>query len=159
MFVETSARIIIARPIEDTFKLATDMSQFNRYFTGWGPVPGNKRVEIIDAGAPKPGSRRRVINNDGSALLEEIHQFKAPSIHRYRIVSGLPAPLGLLTKYGDAVWYFETHKSGTSITWRYKFKLVNAAALPAAAAIVKLPFQQAMRRCLKNMQKELEKNA
>lgn len=156
MFVRTSANVVVAKPIEEVFDLATNMEEFHKVFTGWGPISGNARVEQLDKGRPRPGSRRRVIGKDGSVILEEIHQFTRPAAHRYRIVSGLPQPLGMLVNYGDAAWRFKAITGGTSITWDYKFKVKNVAAIPATSAIIKIPFQRAMQRCLNNIRTELE---
>ena len=93
MFVNTSANVIVDRPAAEVFDFATDMENFHKVFTGWGPIPGNKSVEQLDRGKPKPGSRRRILNTDGSVVLEEIHQFSRPTAHRYRIIGGLPLPL------------------------------------------------------------------
>ena len=157
MFVNTSANVIVDRPAAEVFDFATDMENFHKVFTGWGPIPGNKSVEQLDRGKPKPGSRRRILNTDGSVVLEEIHQFSRPTAHRYRIIGGLPLPLRALVNYADAAWYFKQVDGGTSITWEYKFKLINIAALPATIAIVKIPFQRAMQRCLNNVRIEIEK--
>lgn len=156
MFVSTKVNVVVAKPIEETFDRATNMAEFNTIFTGWGPISGNLRAEQLDKGRPKPGSRRRMIHKDGSATLEEIHQFSRPNTHRYRVVSGLPKTLGMLVDYGEAVWRFKSINGGTSVTWEYKFKVKNIAVVPGTTAMVKLPYHRAMQRCLNNLRNELE---
>ena len=156
MHVSTSANVVIARPIVEVFDAATDMTQFHKFFTGWGPIAGNERVELLDGDRLRAGTRRRVFNRDGTILLEEVRHYSRPRKHTYRIIAGLPWPLAALVKHGDANWVFRDLAESTSVTWQYKFRLRNPALFPAAASMVKLPMRAAMQRCLDNLRQTLE---
>jgi hypothetical protein len=151
MQVQTRATVTVAAPADKAFRLATDLSEFHRYFKGSGPIPAVLKVEWHPGAQPVPGARRDVHNSDGSVIVEELIELAPPARHRYRLVSGFKPPFSFLVEYAEGDWRFTPAGTGTRIDWHYAFKLRSPLALPVVAPIVHVFFRRAMQDCLEAM--------
>lgn len=134
------------------FAEATSLEGLPKTFTGFGPIPGVLRAEVVGGGELKEGATRRVYNSDGSAIDEVIEALRAPERHAYRLVRGFKPPFNLLVREALSDWRFSPSAKGTRLEWSYTFTLTSPLAFPVTAPLVKVFFAQAMRRCVKNIE-------
>jgi hypothetical protein len=156
MQVHASARIEIKCNVSEVFDYATAPTTLAKVFLGYGAIPAITRAEMVDGVLPVRGAKRLVVNSDGSQLTEEILVFERPRRHSYRIVSGLRVPFSLLIRSGDGDWRFLEKANGTEVCWDYAFELTNVLAWPAAAALMRFQFAQAMQGALNRVRTHVE---
>ncbi len=145
-------RKIRASP-EAVYALSLDAQGFPAVFTGFGPIPGLRRITLH--APPAVGSTRELEDNDGLVLKERITALEPGRRHAYTL-SGLHPPLAWLAREGRADWTFAPVAAGTQVVWTYVFELTSALAWPVAWPLLQGCMRGAMRRCLDNMARTLE---
>lgn len=155
MKIQTHASVTVPAGAERAFALVTDLMHFHEYFKGSGPVPAVLRVEWQPGNGPVPGGLRNVHNSDGSVIVEELLELKAPRKHVYRLISGFKPPFSLLVTSAKGDWTLTPEGAGTRIEWLYEFELSSPFAWPMTLPIVKIFFRQAMQNCLNAMRDRL----
>ncbi|MGH8123588.1 MAG: SRPBCC family protein [Rudaea sp.] len=148
-----SERIIKATP-EAVFALSLDPQRFPQVFTGFGPIPGLRRITLLDSPAAVGGTRE-LEDNGGLLLSERITALDPPRLHAYTLC-GLHPPLAWLARAGHAQWTFAPVAAGTHVEWTYDFELTSPMALPLAWPLLQVFMRGAMRRCLDAMARVLE---
>ena len=145
-------RKIRASP-EAVYALSLDAQRFPTVFTGFGPIPGLRRITLH---APLAiGSTRELEDNDGLVLNERITALDPGRRHAYTL-SGLHPPLAWLVRTGLADWRFAPVAEGTQVVWTYDFELTSPLAWPLAWPLLNNCMRGAMRRCLDAMSHTLE---
>jgi ribosome-associated toxin RatA of RatAB toxin-antitoxin module len=135
------------------YALSLDVQRFPGFFTGFGPIPGLRRVTLH---APLAvGSTRELEDNDGLLLNERITALEPGSRHAYTL-SGLHPPLAWLVRSGHAEWTFAPLPEGTQVVWTYDFELTSPLAWPIASPLLHVCMRGAMQRCLDAISRALE---
>ena len=145
-------RTIRASP-EAVYALSLDAQRFPDMFTGFGPIPGLRRVTLH--APPAIGSTRELEDNDGLVLNERITALDPGRRHAYTL-SGLHPPLAWLVRTGRADWRFAPVAEGTQAVWTYDFELTSPLAWPLAWPLLRIFMRGAMQRCLDAMARALE---
>jgi len=145
-------RTIRAAP-EAVYALSLDAQRFPTVFTGFGPIPGLRKITLH--APPAVGSTRELEDNDGLVLNERITALDPGRRHAYTL-SGLHPPLAWLARTGNADWTFAPVADGTQIVWTYDFELTSPLAWPIAWPLLQGFMRGAMQRCLDAMARELE---
>jgi uncharacterized protein YndB with AHSA1/START domain len=146
-------RTIRASP-EAVYALSLDAQRFPGFFTGFGPIPGLRRV-TLHAPPPAVGSTRELEDNDGLVMNERITALDPGRRHAYTL-SGLHPPLAWLVRTGLADWTFASVTEGTQVVWTYDFELTSPLAWPIAWPLLHGFMRGAMQRCLEAMARALE---
>lgn len=144
------ARTWPCRP-EHAFALACDAARFPAFFTGFGPIPAVRGVDVD--GPLRVGTRRRVRNADGSVLDEVLTEFDPPHRHAYRL-SGFRPPFAWLVRHGHATWTFAASPNGTDVEWIYRFASTHAWLAPPTRLLLRF-MTAAMARCLDAMARDV----
>lgn len=152
MHVHLSVSQWLPAPREACFALSLDASRFPDCFTGFGPIPGVRRIS--GGQPPAVGGIRILENSDGSVLRECVTALQPPQRHAYTL-EGLRPPLAWLARSGHAEWSFEPIDGGTQVVWQYTFTLTGWPAWPVAAPLLHVFMRTAMRRCLSAMARAL----
>jgi hypothetical protein len=122
-------------------------------FEGFGPIPGIRSATYVTHGPVGVGSRRRVLNTDGSEHSEEITHFEAPRRHNSRIFDIRP-PFALIVRFLEDDWIFEDSGDRTRIQREFR---IDARPLALPIAVLLLPLlRRAVRRDLDNIRRALE---
>ena len=145
-------RTIRASP-EAVYALSIDAQRFPTVFTGFGPIPGLRRI-TLDA-PPAVGGIRKLEDNDGLVLNERITALDHGSRHAYTL-SGLHPPLAWLVRTGHANWTFAPLTEGSQVVWTYDFELTSPLLWPLAWPLLRGFMHGAMQRCLDAMARALE---
>lgn len=145
-------RTIRAAP-EAAYALSLDALRFPTVFTGFGPIPGLRKITLH--APPAVGSTRELEDNDGLVLNERITALDPGRRHAYTL-SGLHPPLAWLARAGHANWTFTPVADGTQVVWTYDFELTSPLAWPVAWPLLKGFMRGAMQRCLDAMARTLE---
>lgn len=85
-----ATRLVTAEPPEAVFDRIADLAQWPT-FTGWGPMPGITRAELVEGSEVAAGARVRVTNTDGSVHHERFEVFERGRRLRIRMELGPPA--------------------------------------------------------------------
>lgn len=128
------------------FDLANSVDDAPRVFTGWGPVPGTARTEVLGDGPLDVGVRRRVYFVDGSQIEETILEYTRGSAWSYTL-SGIEKPFSLLVREGRVRWTLKQDGPRVCVTWTCAFELRSVLAWPIASVLM-LFFTRMMRRVL-----------
>ena len=145
-------RTIRASP-EGVYALSVDAQRFPSFFTGFGPIPGLRRVTLL---APLAvGSARELEDNGGLVMNERITALDPGRRHAYTL-SGLHPPLAWLVRTGHADWAFAAAPGGTRVVWTYDFELTSPLAWPLAWPLLHGFMRSTMQRCLDAMARALE---
>ncbi|MEP6941166.1 MAG: SRPBCC family protein [Rudaea sp.] len=153
MNVLLHARRSIAASPEAVYALSLDCERFPALFTGFGPIPGLRRISLH--GPLAVGATRDVEDNAGLVLRERIDALEPGLRHAYTL-SGLHPPLAWLAREGRADWRFVAANAGTRVDWSYDFALTTPLAWPLAAPLLRIFMRGAMQRCLDAMARSLE---
>jgi hypothetical protein len=145
-------RTIRASP-EAVYALALDAQRFPAMFTGFGPIPGLRRITLH--APPVVGSTRELEDNGGLVMNERITALDPGRRHAYTL-SGLHPPLAWLVRTGQADWTFMSVAEGTQVVWTYDFELTSPLAWPIAWPLLQGFMRGAMQRCLDAMARALE---
>jgi hypothetical protein len=148
------AEVHVPKPPEAVFDFATACETFPRILLPLGPVPGIAKAEMLGAGAPRAGARRRIGMTDGSTIDEEILAFDRPGLHRYRWLNRPAPPFSWLVRGGEAEWTFAPSQGGTRIVWTYAFELTTPLVAPLGAAVIAV-FRRWMMRGLEGVRSAL----
>lgn len=136
--VSTSASVVVPRPREQVFAVATDSTNAARTLRSRGPFAGISKVEMHEGQTLSTGARRRIYMTDGTVLEEVILDYDPPTRHRYGWAGGAKFPFSLLVRSGTGNWEFTEVEGGTQIVWSYTFELTSPLAYPLALPIVRL---------------------
>lgn len=136
--ITTSASVLVPRPRDEVFAVATDSTNAARTLRSRGPFAGVTKVELHEGHEHAAGAKRRVWMTDGSVLEEVILDFNPPRRHRYGWEGGAKFPFSLLVQSGTGTWDFSEHEGGTRIVWSYTFGLTSRLAYPFAIPIALL---------------------
>jgi hypothetical protein len=153
MNVLLRAERTIRASAEVVYALSLDAQRFPAMFTGFGPIPGLRRVTLH--ASPAVGSTRELEDNDGLVLNERITALDPGRRHAYTL-SGLHPPLAWLARSGHANWTFASAAEGTQVVWTYDFELTSPLAWPIAWPLLRGFMRGAMQRCLDAMARALE---
>jgi len=145
-------RTIHAAP-EAVYALSLDAERFPALFTGFGPIPGLRKIVLN--GPLAVGATRDLEDNAGVVLKERIDALEPGRRHAYTL-SGLQPPLAWLARAGHADWHFVPSNEGTRVVWTYDFELTSPLVLPLAWPLLQGFMRTAMLRCLDAMARELE---
>ena len=148
-------RIIAAAP-ETVYALAIDAQRFPAVFTGYGPIPGLRRITLH--GALAVGTKRDVEDNAGVVMLERIDALEPGRRHAYTL-SGLRPPFAWLVRVGHADWTFAPAGDGTHVVFAYEFELTTPLGWPLASLLLHVFMRGAMQRCLDCMARVLENSS
>ena len=154
-FVETHVDVLIPCSRGDAFALMSNLEQFPKFFTGFGPIPKVVSCELVTPLPVRVGSKRLISNGDGSVLEEIVEIHEEDKEQRYRIEKGFVPPFSILISAAVGHWTFVSEGEHTRVGWTYRFELSSVLAIPIAGVIVHFLFKRAMARCLSNMQKAL----
>ncbi|MEM7136003.1 MAG: SRPBCC family protein [Myxococcota bacterium] len=135
MEIKTTVETTIRTPREDFFDLAVSNDALPRLFHSYGPLAGVAKAEMLEGRAVEEGATRRVTMTDGMVMDEMIVELRRPSVHRYRWLSALHAPLSWLVSGCEALWVFTDVPGGTHLNYSYTFRLTSALAYPFAKPI------------------------
>lgn len=94
-------------------------------FTGWGPLPGIARAELLELADAKVGTRFGVTNTDKSTHEETVIEY-VPQQRLVMRIDNFSAPLGNLADYFVESWRFEAHASLTEIERTFELVPKNA---------------------------------
>ncbi len=130
------------------FDLMVDAAGFPACFDGFGLIPAIRSIRLAEPLAV--GVIRHIHNADNSVLSERVTVVDKPHRHAY-ILSGFQAPFSWLVRKGEADWRLSEKPGGTEVSWTYQFTLTSALVFPICFLLLKFFMQQAMRRCLANM--------
>ena len=155
MIVKTDVAVEIAAPRKVVFEFATDPKNFPKFFGGAGPIPAVTKIENTNGEETRAGTIRRITSADGAEMMEEMIEFDPPEHQRYRLKSGIKAPLSFLVKSGGGEWDFLKTKRGTMVIWRFHFELTSPLVYPIGALLVRVFFKKAMMNCLKGMREAI----
>lgn len=86
---EFSTVLETAHP-EKVFDGVADLANWSS-FTGWGPMPGIVKAELVEGQRVEAGARVRVTNTDGSVHHERFEEFERGRRLRIRMELGPPA--------------------------------------------------------------------
>lgn len=136
--ISASASVLIPRPREEVFAVATDSTNAAELLRSRGPFAGISKVELYEGQTLAKGARRRIIMTDGTVLDEVILDYDPLVRHRYGWVGGAKFPFSLLVRSGTGNWDFSEEEGGTRIVWTYTFGLTSPLAYPLAIPIVRL---------------------
>lgn len=155
MSIDVRASVRIARPRAEVFAAAAGKTEnLVRYFTGYAPlIPGIAAASLRGADAPGPGVLRDVKLSDGTAIVERITAFDAPSLHAYDMAE-MNTLQRLLCTNMESRWRFEDDGDGTRVTWDYRILPRSALHVPLAWLTGRL-FERAMQRCLDALARDL----
>lgn len=155
MDLTTTATERIAAAREVVFDFVTAPEAVGKTFTGYGPIPGAERSEVVTEGGMRVGAIRHVHNRDGSVIEEEIVALERPARQAYRLVRGFRPPASWLVRGARGDWQLDADGDGTHITWTFTFELRSALAWPFAA-LMRRSFRKAMQVCLANTRRMIE---
>ena len=130
------------------FDLMVDAAGFPACFDGYGLIPAIRSIRLAEPLAV--GVVRHIYNADNSVLNERVTVVDKPHRHAY-ILSGFQAPFSWLVRQGEADWRLIEKAGGTKVSWTYEFTLKSALVFPLCFLLLKFFMQQAMQRCLANM--------
>ncbi|NNE19618.1 MAG: SRPBCC family protein [Myxococcales bacterium] len=136
--ISTSVSVLVPRPREEVFAVATDSTNAPRTIRSRGPFAGIASVELHEGHTLATGAKRTISMTDGSVLEEVILDYDPPHRHRYGWTGGAKFPFSLLVKSGTGNWEFTEAEGGTRIVWSYTFGLTSPIAYPLAVPIVRL---------------------
>lgn len=119
--ISTSASVLIPRPREEVFEVATDSTNAADLLRSRGPFAGISKVELYEGQTLTKGARRRITMTDGAVLEEVILDYEPPVRHRYGWTGGAQFPFSLLVRSGTGNWDFTEEEGGTRIVWTYTF--------------------------------------
>lgn len=145
--VEVVCERVVAATAEQTFALALDTQAFPALFQGYGLVPAVTRVERLDDGPLRVGSRRRVESADGNSIEETVLELDPPRRHRYG-VSGFAAPFDWWVARAEADWRWSAHGEGVRVSWQYRFVTRGPLSRLIVGIVARRFFLPAMRQCL-----------
>ena len=146
----------IAASAEAVYALAIDAQRFPAVFTGYGPIPGLRRITLH--AAPAVGTTRDVEDNAGVVMHERIDALEPARRHAYTL-SGLKPPFAWLVRVGHADWTFAPAGDATDVVFSYDFELTSTLAWPLAAPLLRVFMRGAMQRCLDGMARVLQSGA
>lgn len=155
MSIDVSASVAVARPRAEVFAAAAGKTEnLVRYFTGYAPlIPGIVAASLRGADAPGPGVLRDVRLSDGTAIVERITAFDAPSLHAYDMAE-MNTLQRLLCTNMESRWRFEDDGGGTRVVWDYRIVPRSVLHTPLAWLTGRL-FERAMQRCLDALARDL----
>lgn len=137
----------VAATAEQSFALALDTEAFPALFRGYGLIPAVTRVERLDEGPLRVGSRRRVESADGNSLEETVLELDPPRRHRYG-VSGFAAPFDWWVARAEADWQWTRQDEGVRIRWQYRFITRGPLSRLIVGIVARRFFRPAMQQCL-----------
>lgn len=147
----------IAASAEAVYALAIDAQRFPAVFTGFGPIPGLRRITLH--AEPAVGTTRDVEDNAGVVMHERIDALEPARRHAYTL-SGLKPPFAWLVRVGHADWTFApAGNAATDVVFSYNFELTSPVAWPLASPLLHVFMHGAMQRCLDGMARALESGA
>jgi hypothetical protein len=152
MRIGFTVRASFATTIERLFDFTKDAANFVS-FTGFGIVPGIKEASYITPGPPALGARRRIVKTDGTEHIEEIIVFEQPARHSSRI-TGLKPPFSWLVTSGEDDWRFAAERGGTAVERDFSFELTTPLAWIAAFPLLQIFMREAVRRDLREIQRQ-----
>lgn len=144
----TAHRFIPAEPA-GVFDYTNDAKNFVS-FVGFGIVPGIREARYETEGEPRLGSRRRVMNTDGTEHIEEIVAFERPTLHVSRI-TGLSAPLSWLVRWAEDAWRFVPGDTGTRVDRTFTVELTSPLWSVVAFPLMHIFMRTAVNRDLRNV--------
>ena len=153
MNIRLRAQRRIAASADAVYALAIDAQRFPAVFTGYGPIPGLRRITLH--GDPAVGTTRDVEDNAGVVMRERIDALEPGRRHAYTL-SGLKPPFAWLVRVGHADWTFAPAGNATDVAFGYEFELTSPLAWPLAAPLLRVFMRGAMQRCLDGMARALE---
>lgn len=155
MSIDVRASVRIARPRAEVFAAAAGKTEnLVRYFSGYAPlIPGIAAASLRGAASPGPGVLRDVKLSDGTAIVERITAFDAPSLHAYDMAE-MNTLQRLLCTNMESRWRFEDDGDGTRVTWDYRILPRSVLHVPLAWVTGRL-FERAMQRCLDALARDL----
>ena len=136
MNISTSASVLIPRPREEVFAVATDSTNAPRTLRSRGPFAGIRKIEMHEGQTLATGARRKILMTDGTVLEEVVLDYDPPVRHRYGWTGGAKLPFSLLVQSGTGNWEFTEVEAGTRVVWSYIFELTSPLAYPLAVPIV-----------------------
>jgi len=143
----------IAASAEAAYALAIDAQRFPAVFTGYGPIPGLRRITLH--GEPAVGTTRDVEDKAGVVMHERIDALEPGRRHAYTL-SALKPPFAWLVRVGHADWTFTPAGNASDVVFSYAFELTSILAWPLAAPLLHVFMRGAMQRCLDGMARVLE---
>ena len=152
MIIELDTECLMRATPEAAYALSLNSERFPALFTGYGPIPGLRRITPHAPSAV--GATRDVEDLAGVVMQERIDALEPGRRHAYTL-SGFKPPLSWLARTGKADWHFLPHADGTRVTWRYTFELTSPLAAPLAVPLLRVFMRGAMQRCLEAMAREL----
>jgi hypothetical protein len=152
MQIDCHAQQTIPCSAQAVFDLMVDSKRFPATFTGYGPIPAIRSIEI--AGPLTNGTLRRIHNADGSILIEQVTTIEPPIRHAYTL-TGFSLPFSMLVTRGDADWSVAESAAKSKVEWRYTFTLTTPLVYPLCAFVIGFFMRRAMQRCLDNMARVL----
>jgi Polyketide cyclase / dehydrase and lipid transport len=153
MNIDLRAQRRIAASTEAVYALSLDAQRFPAVFTGFGPIPGLRRITL--GAQPAVGTTRDVEDNAGIVMHERIDALEPGRRHAYTL-SGMQPPFAWLVRVGHADWTFTPVGDATDVVFAYSFELTSALAWPLASPLLHVFMRGAMQRCLEGMARVLE---
>ncbi len=154
MHVSTTVTAHITAEPEAVFDLANSAEDAPRVFTGWGPLPGTSRTEVLGDRPLDVGVTRRVFFVDGNQIEETILEYIPGSAWSYTL-SGIGRPFSLLVREGKVRWTLKPEGHGVRVTWTCAFDLRSPLAWPIASVLMFF-FTRMMRRVLTTIARTCE---
>ena len=148
MKITCNAELVFSSEPEPIFELMVDAGSFPRCFTGFGLIPAIRSIRLTEPLAV--GVIRHIYNADNSVLTEKVTVLDRPKRHSY-MLSGFTAPFSWLVRLGESDWQLSKQTAGTQVRWTYEFTLTSFLLYPVCFLLLKIFMQQAMQRCLRNM--------
>ena len=107
--VHASTRLSPDQLVDEIFKIDNWSG-----FTGWGPLPGIERVELLELTRAKIGTRFGVTNTDESTHEETVVEY-VPQQRLVMRIENFSAPLGKIADHFVETWRFDAHAGHTTI--------------------------------------------
>jgi hypothetical protein len=130
--ISTSAWVVIPRPRDEVFLVATDSDNAPEVIRASGPFAGIAKIEMHAGHTLEKGAHRDIFMTDGSVLEETIFEYDPPVRHSYGWAGGVKPPFSWVVRSGGGTWDFTEVDGGTRIVWTYTFGLTSPLAYPFA---------------------------
>jgi Polyketide cyclase / dehydrase and lipid transport len=132
--------------VEQLFDVVVDEGVLPKVLRRYRLVPAVTGTEDVTGPWHVPGSRRTVRLGDGTAVREQVTEWRRPVRFGYR-VDGFTGAIARLAAFAVGTWDFDGDDAASTFRWTYAFQPRHALARPGLQILVATQWSGYMRQC------------